>query len=146
MRWLGIDHGSKRIGVAVGSTSDGVATPVTVLSAEPLERALADIAQLRDQYGADGIVVGWPLNMDDTEGAQGRTARQAAVAIASALDCDVRLWDERLSSFEADQRLAGTMTRKQKKARQDAVAAAAMLQDFLSAGGPDAAPRPEMAD
>ncbi len=140
MRWLGIDHGTKRIGVAAGSTADGIATPVTVLPAAPFNDALARIAELAAEYEAEGIVVGLPLNMDDTEGPQARLARDAARSIAEATGRDVRMWDERLSSFEADQALAGTMTRRQRKARQDAVAAAAMLQDFLSSGGPDAAP------
>ncbi len=59
---------------------------------------------------------------------------------------DVRIWDERLSSFAADQVLAGHLTRKKRKARQDAIAAAMFLQDFLSCGGPDAAPRPDEVD
>jgi RNase H-fold protein (predicted Holliday junction resolvase) len=59
----------------------------------------------------------------------------------------VRLWDERLTSFEADEALAGLFTRKGRKARQDAVAAAAMLRHFLIANGPDKAPRPaDVAD
>jgi RNase H-fold protein (predicted Holliday junction resolvase) len=62
--------------------------------------------------------------------------------LAAATGLDVRLWDERLTSSAADDKLAGLYTRKQKKARQDAVAAAEILQDFLSTGGPDAAPRP----
>jgi len=142
-RWLGIDHGTKRVGVAAGSTADGIASPLKGLSAEPPDEMLQAIDRLADEYGAEGIVVGWPLNMDDTEGPQGRLVRAMAVDLARATGRDVRLWDERLSSFEADQRLAGQLTRKKKKARQDAVAAAVMLQDFLASGGPDAAPRPD---
>lgn len=143
MRWLGIDHGTKRIGVAVGSTAGGIATPVTVIPAAPFSDALARIAELAAEYEAEGIVVGLPLNMDDTEGPQARLARDAARSIAEATGRDVRMWDERLSSFEADQALAGSMTRGKRKARQDAVAAAAMLHDFLSSGGPDAASAPD---
>ena len=142
-QWLGIDHGTKRIGVAVGNTTDGIALPVTVLTDQPFERAARRIADLADEYGAEGIVVGWPLNMDDTEGPQGRETRARAAQLAEISGLDVRLWDERLSSFAADKALAGTFTRKQKKARQDAVAAAEILQDFLSSGGPEGAPRPD---
>jgi putative Holliday junction resolvase len=81
--------------------------------------------------------------MDGTEGPQGRTARTAAAELAAATGLDVRLWDERLSSFAADQALSGTMTSGKKKARQDAVAAAAILQDFLASDGPHSAPRPQ---
>jgi len=141
-RWLAIDHGTKRIGIAVGSTADGVATPLAVIPAEPPSAVAERIGQLASDYGAEGIVVGWPLNMDDTEGPQGKLARRMASRLAEAVDTDVRLWDERLSSFAADQALAGAFTRKQKRARQDAVAAAAILRDFLAADGPRAAPRP----
>lgn len=133
-RWLAIDHGSKRIGLAVGNTDDGIASPIEVIPAEPFEKALAQILQCAGDYQVEGIVVGWPLNMDDTEGPQGKLARAAAVRIAQATPLDVRLWDERLSSFTADQALAGHLTRKKRRARQDALAAANILQDFLSAG------------
>ena len=70
-------------------------------------------------------------------------ARATAARLAEATGLDVRLWDERLSSFAADESLAGMLTRKKKRARQDAVAATAILQDFLSRGGPDCARRPD---
>jgi len=143
--WLGIDHGTKRIGVAVGNTESGIAGPIEVVPAEPEPKALAKIARLAEEYAVDGVVVGWPLNMDDTEGPQGRIAREVARKLAETTSLDVRLWDERLTSFAADEALAGTYTRKKKKARQDAVAAAAMLRHFLIDNGPEKAPRPEDA-
>ena len=141
--WLGIDHGAKRIGIATGNTRDGIALPLRGIPAEPKKTLTDRIKQLAGDYRAEGVVVGWPLNMDDSEGPQGRLARAMAAELAGATDLDVRLWDERLSSFAADKALAGLFTRKKKKARHDAVAAAVMLQDFLAAGGPDAAPRPD---
>jgi putative Holliday junction resolvase len=141
-RWLAIDHGTRRIGLAVGNTADGIACPVAVIPAQPAEDMLVRLRQLIAEYQVVGIVVGWPLNMDDTEGPQGRLAREAACQLAEATGMDVRLWDERLSSFAADEALAGTMNSGKKKARQDAVAAAAILQDFLASGGPACAPRP----
>ena len=142
-RWLGIDHGTKRIGIAAGGSEDGIASPLAVVAARPLRLALEKIRQLAGEYEVDGVVVGWPLNMDDTEGPQGRLARQMASSLAEATGLEVRLWDERLSSFAADQALANTYTRKKKKARQDAVAAAAMLAHFLAANGAETAPRPD---
>ena len=144
-RWLGIDHGSKRIGVAVGDASISIAAPVTVLDGERLtsEQIVEQIVRVAAEHGASGAVVGWPLNMDDTEGPQGKIARSFASMLGEQTDLDVRLWDERLSSFQADQALACTFTRKKKKARQDAIAAAVILQDFLSSGGPQGAPRPD---
>jgi putative holliday junction resolvase len=142
-RWLGIDHGSKRIGVAVGDTSSEIAVPLTVLDGTNARTITEHIVRIADEHGASSVVVGWPLNMDDTEGPQGKIARSFAADLLAGTNLDVRLWDERLSSFQADQALAGSFTRKQKKARQDAVAAAVILQDFLSAGGPQSAPRPD---
>lgn len=141
-RWLGIDHGTRRIGVAVGSTSDGVATPLTVIEAASVRRAAERIRRLADDYGAEGIVVGLPLNMNGTEGPQAKLARAAAADLAEATGMDVRLWDERLSSFTADELLAGTLSRKKARRRQDAVSAAAILRDFLASDGPRAAPPP----
>ena len=141
-RWVCIDYGARRIGIAAGSTGDGIACPLEVVAAEPRDRAIRAIGRIAAEYEAEGIVVGWPLNMDDTEGPQGRVARAMAGDLAAATGMDVRMWDERLSSFAADEKLAGMMTRKKRKARQDAVAAAEILQDFFACDGPDAAPRP----
>lgn len=128
--------------MAAGDTATGIAGPLEVLHAEPAEELIPRILALAEDHRAEGIVVGWPLNMDDTEGPQGRAARELAKQIAEACALDVRLWDERLSSFEADQALAGQLTRNKRRARQDAIAAAVILQDFLARGGPDAAPKP----
>ncbi len=142
-RWLGIDHGEKRIGLAAGNSRDGIASPLSVIAATPHARAIADIKAVIAEYGSEGIVVGWPLNMDDSEGPQGRLARRMALELARQTHLDVRMWDERLSSFAADDALAGLLTRKKRKQRQDAVAAAVILQDFFARGGPESAPRPE---
>ena len=141
-RWLGIDHGTRRIGVAAGNTADGIAGPVEVVPALPSDAATRRIAQLARDYGVEGVVVGWPLNMDDTEGPQAKLVRREAADLAKATGLDVRLWDERLTSFAADNALAGHYTRKGRKARQDAIAAADMLRQFLISNGPAEAPRP----
>jgi putative Holliday junction resolvase len=130
--WLGIDHGTKRIGVAVGDAASGIATPVEVVSAKPADAAVARIVQLAREYGVEGMVVGLPINMDGTEGPEAAAARQFAAAIEKAGAAQVHMFDERLSSFAADQLLAGRLTRKKRRARQDAIAAATMLTDFLA--------------
>jgi len=144
-RWLGIDHGTKRMGVAVGEAGTGVASPVEQVPAG-MPEAASRIRELAGRYDAAGAVVGWPLNADGSEGRQGRLARVFAVELARQTHLDVRLWDERLSSFEADQRLKAGLTRAQKKRRHDSVAAAAFLEDFLARGGPLSAPRPEAVE
>lgn len=140
-RWLGIDHGTRRIGVAVGDTEDGLAMPLKVLPAAPEGPLLEDIAQLARDHQAVGFVVGWPCNDDDSEGPQARLARAFAERLAAATRLDTRLWDERLSSFAADRSLAGHLTRGKRRQRQDAIAAAEFLRDFLASDGPATAER-----
>ncbi|NBB96398.1 MAG: Holliday junction resolvase RuvX [Planctomycetes bacterium] len=141
-RWLAIDHGHKRIGVASGDTETRLAVPLTVLDGRLPETAAEQIVKLVREHAAVGVVVGWPMNMDDSEGPQGVRARRFAADLQQRLSVDVRLWDERLSSFQADEALAGQWTRQKRRARQDAVAAAAFLQHFLDADGPATAPTP----
>ena len=141
-RWLALDHGHKRIGAAIGNTEDGFATPLVVLNAEPAADLHDRIGKLSEEYQPDGIVVGFPLNMDDTIGPQALEALRFAVEVAQRTGLDVRMWDERLSSFDADKALAGHLTRKKRRAHQDAVAAASFLQDFLQSDGPNTAKTP----
>ncbi len=141
--WLGIDHGHKRIGVAVGSEADGVALPVGVLSEEQESQILSKIGELAREYNATGIVVGLPLNMDDSVGPQAIIAKEFAIKLSEVVSLDIRMWDERLSSFQADSDLAGHLTRKKRRARQDAIAAASFLSDFLANNGPARALRPD---
>ena len=142
-RWLALDHGHKRIGAAIGNTEDGFATPLSVLATEPIADLPARICKLCEEYQPDGIVVGFPLNMDDTIGPQALEALRFAAELAKQTGRDIRMWDERLSSFDADKTLAGHLTRKKRRAHQDAVAAASFLQDFLQSDGPNTAKRPE---
>jgi putative Holliday junction resolvase len=144
-RWLGIDHGTRRIGLAVADSLTAIVSPLPQLPAEPLEQCLRLALLAAADYGADGIVVGWPLNDDGSEGPQGKLARQFALELASQTTLPVRLWDEHLSSFAADQKLRGLYTRKQKRRRHDSLAAAAFLEDFLRVGGPFSAPLAQQA-
>ncbi len=134
MRYLGVDTGTKRVGLALGDAGTGIVSPVAVLDATGdtahLARAILEVA---DNYGADAIVVGLPLNMDGTAGPQARLARRLADTIQAQSDRPVHLHDERLTSHAADRRLAERgLTRAKKKARQDAVAAQILLESFLA--------------
>ena len=142
MVWLGLDFGTKRIGVASGNDFAGIASPLSTVEYTDEDNAVVELQKIAEEYGAGGIVVGWPLNMDDTEGGQGKLTRMFGQKLADATGLDVRMWDERLTSFAADQILAGQLTRKKKKQIHDSIAAATILQDFFSAGGPQGAPKP----
>lgn len=134
-RWIGIDFGSKRIGLAHADPGARVATPAETLAAG---HSLAATARLvvawAERNEAAGLVVGLPLNMDGTDSAQTRAVRTFAAALAAATTLPIELWDERLSSYQADQFLDEAAVRpSRRKGRRDALAAQVILQSFLDA-------------
>lgn len=143
VRYLCIDLGDKRTGIAVGDDVTRLATPVEVLEvAREADggRALLDaiLRAIDDQLGPrDEIVLGLPLNMDDTEGPRAKLVREFAAALAKRTGRTIHLHDERLSSVQANWEMGQSgLTHKQKKARRDALAAAAVLRDFLASQPP----------
>ena len=132
-RYLGIDHGTKRIGLAVGDDASGLASPVGMVDATgEWARQFEKIIAQAEEYGAEAFVVGLPLNMDDTEGGQAKLVRRFGDGLASASAMPVHYFDERLSSIEAEEHLIGTgLSRAKRKARTDAIAARTILQGFL---------------
>lgn len=134
MRYLGVDTGTKRIGLALGDADSGIVSPVAILQAvgDTVQQARA-ILDVADAYGADDIVVGLPLNMDGSAGPQARLAQRLADTIKAEGQRAVHLHDERLTSHAAEGRLSERgLTRAKKKARQDAVAAQILLESFLA--------------
>ena len=134
--YLAIDYGTKRIGLAVGDDEMRVATPLRVVPGrnDPIADAQT-VLVVAAEHGVDALVVGLPLNMDDSESNQSRLTRRFGTALAERSGLPVQYQDERLSSFAADEHLAGSdLTRKQRKAQRDKLAAAAILQDFLDGG------------
>ncbi len=131
MRYLAIDHGQKRTGLALCDRGETVVSPLMVL--EGSGRALvAKIEAVVREYEAEAFVVGLPYNMDGTEGPRAAEVRRFAEMLSGATDLPLHFVDERLSSFEAEEKLLGRdLTRKRKKSRIDAVAAAVILQGFL---------------
>ncbi|CAN5468547.1 Holliday junction resolvase RuvX [soil metagenome] len=133
MRSLAIDLGSKRIGLALSDSGGTIATPHEVLQVTSPEQAIAPILKLIHEEDVKRIVIGLPLNMDGTVGPQ---AKQA-IAWAKSLPGEIVFVDERLSSFDAEQRLIDRqrrgekITRKAKKEMLDALVAAQLLQEFL---------------
>ncbi len=130
MMFAGIDFGRKRIGLAV---SDGQAAyPLRIMERRSLRHDLEAIRiQLADR-DVSLIVVGLPLNMDGTEGPSARAARTFAEHLGSATGLPVEMFDERLTSFEAEQRLReASVSPTARKAARDAVAAAVILEGWL---------------
>lgn len=133
MRVLAIDLGDVRTGLASGETVLGLAQPLQVIEERDPDRRLDRIVEIIERHGADVLVVGLPINMDDTEGPRAVAARDFGRTIAERTGLPVEFQDERLSSFEADETLKGSgLTRKGKKRIQDAIAAATILEDWIA--------------
>ena len=134
MRYLAVDLGDKRTGLAVGDDVTGLVSPGGMIEKpiEPGEELLAGIEAAIEEFGPDELVLGLPLNMDDTEGPRAKLVRRFAARVAERAGLEIRFQDERLTSAEADWSMARSgMTRGQKKNRRDALAAAAILRDYL---------------
>ncbi len=131
----GIDYGLKRIGLALSDRRHRLATPALQIDASPdAARTIADILRWAAQNEVAGFVIGLPLNMDGSDGPQARKTRKFADALRAATDRPVHLWDERLSSFQADEHLAATgWSAEARKRRRDALAAQVILQSYLDA-------------
>lgn len=137
MRCLALDVGERRIGVAVGEV---LARPLTTIKRRSKAEDFATIAELIRQHRADTLVVGLPLNMDGSSGFQAqRTARYAGrlhEALAEmGLNVQLVLWDERMSTEDANNLLdqAGYDSAR-RQTQIDAVAAAVILQSYLDSG------------
>lgn len=137
MRVLGIDYGAKRIGLALSDPTAMLASPwQTVQGGPPIVAAarlgpvIADLAA--DPDGLEAIVVGLPRRLDGSDNDQTPLARALAAEIARTSNLPVILQDERLSSHEAESRLAlRERDWRKRKAKLDAAAAAIILQDYL---------------
>src|SRR5579863_4486533 len=130
MAIAGIDFGRKRVGLAI---SDGQAAyPVGTIERRSLRRDLDEIRSQLLARDVSLIVVGLPLSMDGTEGPSARAARTFAEHLGTATSIAVEMFDERLTSFEAGERLAqSSAPRRALKASRDAVAAAIILEGWL---------------
>jgi putative holliday junction resolvase len=132
MRYLGVDLGRARIGLALADDVLRQARPLRVVHRRGGAKDLDAIAEAARDYEVGRAVVGLPLNMDGTEGSAARLSREFAAKLASALGVPVDLFDERLSTFEAETRLRDRgISAKDARARVDAEAAAVILQGWL---------------
>jgi putative Holliday junction resolvase len=139
MKWLALDVGERRIGVAVSDGTGLIATPLTTIRRASKVEDFARIAGLIREQQAGGVVIGHPLNRDGSAGPQARRVEKYAQALELALqgeglDAPVILWDEYLSTWQAEEALAGAGSRsKAHRAGLDAAAAAIILRDYLEA-------------
>ena len=127
---IGLDYGSKRVGVAVCDSGQSIASPLQVLQQQPgIEKQLKRIA---DEYAAVGLVVGLPVHMSGDEGEKAEEARKFGGQIATATMLPIVFHDERFTSKMANSAMIGAGLSKQKrKAKIDMLAAQFMLQAYL---------------
>ena len=122
MRILALDHGAVRCGCAVSDPTGTIVTPIDPIS-PPDPAAVASVVSER---GVDAVLVGLPVSLDGTEGAQAAEARRFAAAVAELVEIPVETYDERLTT-----RLAAASRRAGSKASEDSLAAAHLLDSYL---------------
>jgi len=137
-RALGLDLGSRRIGVAIGDRSGTIASPLCVVQRTgSMKRDHIAIAALVEEEEAEIVVVGLPLNMNGTAGPAARAASDEAAALTTVVGVPVVTFDERRTTVTADQAMIGAGMKAPARRRVvDKVAAAVMLQSWLDAGSP----------
>ena len=134
MRILALDHGTKRIGVAVSDEMKMIAQPLEYVPAEPFARFLARLEEILREKEVELIVIGMPRNMDGSYGPAALKVQEFAAALRDAVAIPIKLWDERLTSAQAQRFLIqGGVRREKRKEKVDKMAAAILLQSYLDA-------------
>jgi len=132
MRILALDHGSKRIGVAVSDETRTIAQPLEFIPAEPFAGVLDRLKQLIREKEVDLILIGLPRNMDGSYGPAAEKVQTFVGVLGSAITVPIKTWDERLTSAQANRVLIqGGARRDKRKQKVDQMAAAILLQSFL---------------
>ncbi|MDE3067310.1 MAG: Holliday junction resolvase RuvX [Verrucomicrobiota bacterium] len=132
MRILALDHGTRRIGMAVSDETKTIAQPLDYLPAGPFADFLARLKPLLLDREIDLVLVGLPRNMDGSYGPAAQKAEAFAAALKKAIPVPIQLWDERLTSVQANRVLIqGRVRRGQRREKVDKMAAAILLQSYL---------------
>jgi putative holliday junction resolvase len=132
MRILAIDHGSKRIGIAVSDELKMIAQPLEFIPAAPFPAFLERLNELINEKEVELILIGMPRNMDGSYGPAAQKVQDFVEALKGLVSVPVKLWDERLTSAQANRVLIqGNVRRDKRKEKVDAMAAAILLQSYL---------------
>jgi len=133
-RFLALDLGDRRTGLALGDSLTNIVSPIGTINVAKGPALLDALKKVLEENAPDEIVIGLPLNMDESEGAASKAVREFALQVAQITNKPIHLHDERLTTFEADSRMAQSgRTHAEKKALRDSLAAAAILEDYLRA-------------
>ena len=131
-RLLGIDLGTKRIGIAISDYNQKIATPLQTLDKSKQGKLIDELESIITEYDIQGIIIGNPINMDGTYGKSSQSAKDIAINISNKIDIPVSLWDERLSTvgaFNLSSELDINVSKREKDI--DKFAAAFILQGAL---------------
>jgi len=132
MRVLAIDHGTKRMGIALSDPMGLIALPLEFIPAEPFAAFLDRLKVLLREKEVEMILVGMPRNMDGSYGPAAAKVREFTAVLKENIVIPIRLWDERLTSAQANRLLIQADVRRQdRKQKVDKAAAAILLQSFL---------------
>ncbi len=134
MKLLGIDYGKKRIGLAVGNIITLTSTPIeTYTRTKKIEEDVQHLKNLIEEYEITKIVIGLPLNMDGTKSKTTRQVQSFAAIIRKSVEIPLEFYDERLTSFEADEKLKEFENRSYKirKENLDSVSAMVLLEKYM---------------
>ena len=135
-RLIGLDLGSKRIGVSICDEKQSIATPLKTLNKTSADNLISELKMIIEENSIKGIIIGYPINMDGTLGRSAQSVYDVSNNLDKKLDIDVCLWDERLSTvgaFNLSSQLDINVTKREKHIDQNA--AAFILQgaiDFLN--------------
>ena len=136
MRILALDHGTRRVGVAVSDETHTIAQPLEYIPAEPFAEFLERLKKILAEKEVDLILLGLPRNMDGSYGPAAQKVQAFAAALKSAVTVPIKLWDERLTSVMATRILIqGNVRRDKRKEKVDKMAAAILLQSYLDGAG-----------
>lgn len=131
-RLLGVDLGTKTIGLALSDPGRMIASPMQTLKRGKFSRDVAELARIIDEHGVGGFVIGLPVNMDGSEGPRCQSARAFARNLTRHVGLPVALWDERLSTAAVTRTLIAADTSRARRADLvDKMAAAYILQGAL---------------
>jgi putative Holliday junction resolvase len=132
MRVMGLDVGEQRTGVALSDPMGWLASPLTVLRCSSRETEMEAIAELARKHNVDRVIVGYPRSLNGTVGPQAQSVDRYVEQLRTHLEVPVMLWDERLSTAQAE-RLVHESGKRVRRDTIDAAAAAVILQSYLDA-------------
>jgi len=136
MRTLAIDHGTKRIGLAISDELGIIAQPLEFVLAEPRDKFLERLKEVILEKQVELLLIGMPRNMDGTYGPAAAKVQEFVAFLKEAVAVPIKLWDERLTSSQANRYLIqADVRRDQRKEKVDKTAAAILLQSYLDAQG-----------